>query len=107
MRGRPIKSEIRQNIIDILFYLKKGYGYEISKIYMHLFPKCTKEVIYYHLRKGVDLSEFEVVNIVSEKGQFSWGNTATKKYYRLGTEAMPRPNKRVEEYLKRNLHKDH
>ena len=34
MRGRPVKSAIRQNIIEILNFIKRGYGYEIYKIYV-------------------------------------------------------------------------
>ena len=38
-RGRPVKSQIRQNIIEILFYLKQGYGYNIAKVYNDIFPQ--------------------------------------------------------------------
>jgi hypothetical protein len=30
-KGRPIKSEIRQNMVEILKDVKKAYGYEIYK----------------------------------------------------------------------------
>ena len=53
VRGRPVKSQIRQNIIEILFYLGKGYGYQISKIYNEAIPQVTQRSVYYHLRKGV------------------------------------------------------
>jgi len=48
-RGRPVKSEIRQNIVEILFYLKRAYGYDIYKVYIKIFPKVTLRSIYYHL----------------------------------------------------------
>ena len=99
--GRPIQSDIRQNVIDILGYIGKGYGYEIFKIYMGVFPKCTIEVIYYHMKKGVTLDEFKIHKVKQEKGDFSWGPLVEKTYYSLGTKAAPRKNKRVEEYLKK------
>jgi len=100
-RGRPIKSEIRQNIIDILFHIEKGYGYEIFKIYREIFPICTLKVIYYHLKKGVDLGVFSINNVKQEKGDYSWGPVVEKTYYILGPSAKPRVNKRVSEYLKK------
>ena len=65
-RGRPVFSEIRQNIIEILFYLGKGYGYQVSKIYQKIFPACTREVIYYHLKKGVDLGEIKIKEVKND-----------------------------------------
>ncbi len=100
-RGRPVKSEIRQNIIDILNYLKKGYGYEIFRVYTSVFPKCTIEVIYYHLKKGVKLEEFRVDTVKQEKGEFSWGPIAEKIYYVLGPNAVPRKNRRVENHIRK------
>ncbi len=100
-RGRPVRSEIRQNIVDILYYMKKGYGYQIYKIYLAIFPKCTSEVIYYHLRKGAKLGEFKLSQIKQEKGNFSWGPVAEKVYYSLGPEARPRLIRRVADYLKK------
>ena len=51
-KGRPVKSEIRQNIVEILYFMKQGYGYEIYKAYVKIFPKVTMRSIYYHLKKG-------------------------------------------------------
>jgi len=99
-RGRPVRSDIRQNVVDILQYLKKGYGYQIAKIYNSIFPECTMEVIYYHLRKGVKLDEFMIEKIAKEKGNYSWGSEVEKIYYKLGSAAQPRPSKRIEEFLK-------
>jgi len=100
MRGRPSKSEIRQNITDMLFYMGKAYGYELYKKYLMIFPKCTREVIYYHLKKGVVLGEFAVAEVRQEKGDFSWGGVAEKTYYELGPNAQPRQSKRLEKALK-------
>ncbi|MBT4935331.1 hypothetical protein HOL21_04210 [Candidatus Woesearchaeota archaeon] len=99
-RGRPTHSPIRQNIIEILFYLKKGYGYQIAKIYNEIFPTVTQRSIYYHLRKGVQLKEIVVHTIEQEEGNFSWGTIVEKIYYSIGENAQPRGEKRVEVFCK-------
>ena len=98
-RGRPTKSEIRQNVVEILFFIKKAYGYEIYKVYTAIFPKITLRSIYYHLKKGVQLGEFVVERVEREKGDYSWGTEAEKTYYALGTNAKPTGNERVREYV--------
>ncbi|MBR9690777.1 hypothetical protein GOV08_03775 [Candidatus Woesearchaeota archaeon] len=100
-RGRPVYSRVRQNIVDILYFLKKGYGYQIHKIYKQIFDSVSSEVVYYHLKKGVSLEEFEVVESKDEKGHFSWGNTVKKHYYKLGQNAKPTMNKKVKKYLEK------
>jgi hypothetical protein len=98
-RGRPIKSEIRQNLIEILYFKKKAYGYELHKIYNEIFPKCTNEVVYYHLKKGTTLNQFKVEKIVTESGNYSWGTAAEKTYYMLGESAAPVLHPAVKEYF--------
>ncbi len=66
-KGRPVQSQIRQNIIEILFFLKKGYGYNIYKVYKKIFPNTTMRSIYYHLKKGTELGEFKINKIEKEK----------------------------------------
>ncbi|MFT4303018.1 MAG: hypothetical protein ACMXYG_00495 [Candidatus Woesearchaeota archaeon] len=100
-RGRPIFSEIRQNIIEILFYMQKGYGYQISKIYKQIFPSCTREVIYYHLKKGVDLGEIEIKEVKREQGDYSWGDNVQKTYYCLGPNATPKGSERVKKEIEK------
>ncbi len=100
-RGRPTQSAIRQNIVDILFFMKKGYGYDIYKAYIRIFPKPTLRVIYYHLKKGVVLGEFIVKEIKQEKGEYSWGSHAEKIYYSLGPNAKPSMNQRVKKYFEK------
>ena len=78
-RGRPVKSQIRQNIVEILYFMKKGCGYDIYKIYKEIFPSCTQRSIYYHLVKGVETKEFNVGEIKVEKGEYSWGNSVEKR----------------------------
>jgi|TARA_Y100000310_G_scaffold345431_1_gene464886 hypothetical protein len=100
-KGRPVKSEIRQNIVEILYFMKEGYGYEIYKAYVAIFPKVTMRSIYYHLRKGVDLNEFKVSKVEKEKGEYSWGPEAEKIYYGLANNAKPVGNEKVKEYFEK------
>lgn len=97
--GRPVRSQIRQNIIEILYYLGKGYGYQISKIYNEIFPEVTQRSIYYHLKIGVITNEIIMHKIEQEKGDFSWGTIVEKKYYLLGKNAKPQGNRKVKEFL--------
>ena len=95
MVGRPVGSEIRQNIIEILAVLGKAYGYQIAKIYLKIFPATTKRNIYYHLKKGVDLGEMKVFDIFNEEGEYSWGTMAEKIYYELGPKGVVKGDERV------------
>ncbi|NQV91069.1 hypothetical protein HQ489_01200 [Candidatus Woesearchaeota archaeon] len=100
-RGRPVKSEIRQNIIEILHFMGEGYGYQVAKIYNEIFPTVTQRSVYYHLRKGVQTEELEVHKVKVEKGDYSWGDTVEKIYYSLGNRAEPRGKKRVQKHLEK------
>ncbi len=98
-RGRPIRSEIRQNIIEILYFIGEEYGYQVAKIYNEIFPGVTQRSVYYHLRKGVQTEELEVHKVKVEKGDYSWGDSVEKIYYALGPQAEPQGKKRVKKYL--------
>lgn len=98
-RGRPTKSEIRQNMVEILAVKGSAYGYELAKIYNTIFPQCTRENIYYHLRKGVALGEFIIKEIKEERGEYSWGPVVEKKYYALGPQAKPQGSERVSKFF--------
>ncbi len=100
-RGRPVQSKIRQDIVEILYFMKKGYGYEIYKVYREIFPAVTMRSIYYHLKKGVETGEFRVESVKSEKGDYSWGPSAEKVYYALGKNAKPAGDKRVEKWFRK------
>ncbi len=100
LRGRPTKSQIRQNILEILFYLKKGYGYSVARIYNEIFPQVHIRSIYYHLKKGVSTGEVHLEEIKEEKGDFSWGTKVEKVYYTLGPEAKVTGNNRIAEYFR-------
>jgi hypothetical protein len=98
-RGRPIGSKVRQNMIEILYFLGSAHGYHIYKVYKQIYPKITLRAIYYHLRKGQDLEEFVVDTIHKEKGDYSWGAEAEKIYYSLGKNAKPRIDQRIKALL--------
>jgi hypothetical protein len=99
--SRPVRSQIRQNIVEILNYLGEGYGYDIYKIYREVFPHCTQKSIYYHLKKGIATKEFKIVKIEREKGDFSWGGEVEKIYYVLGENAKPKGEEKVKEFLEK------
>lgn len=89
MKGRPIGSKVRQNIIEILYFYKKLYGYEIYKIYTALFPPVSMRLIYYHLKKGIETEEFRIHKIDKKSGNFSWGEDVKNIIYELGPKAEP------------------
>lgn len=98
-RGRPKRSLIRQNIVEMLYYMKKGYGYDIYKVYVQIFPKVTMRSVYYNLRKGADTGEIIIAEVKKEKGNYSWGGEVEKIYYALGEKAIVAGNKSVKEFF--------
>ena len=86
-------------MVEILAVKGQAYGYELAKIYNAIFPQCTRENIYYHLRKGVAIGEFIVKEIKEERGEYSWGSIVEKKYYALGPQAKPQGSERVTKYF--------
>ena len=79
--------------------MAKASGYDIYKVYLQIFPKCTREVVYYHLKKGISTGEFELEEVRQEKGNFSWGSFVEKKYYKLGSSALPANDSRVKDFF--------
>ena len=73
---------IRENILKILKKSGAMHGYDIHKLYIKQFGKVTRESVYYNLRKGVELGEFEQ-EVRKESGNYSWGDSVNKKYYKL------------------------
>ncbi len=96
--ARPIKSQVRQNIVDMLFFMKRSHGYAIYKTYIAIFPKTTMRNIYYHLNKGLKTGEFKK-EIEKTKGSYSWGEEAERTFYSLGKQAKTTMNKKVKEYV--------
>ena len=98
-RGRPPKSSVRQNIVEILHYKKRAHGYEIYQHYKELFPKVTMRNVYYHLKKGLETGELKVEKIEKQAGDYSWGGEAERIYYSLGEKAAPKADARVKAYF--------
>lgn len=98
-RGRPVNSQIRQNMVEILHFMGKGYGYEIYRHYRKIFPQVTLRSIYYHLSKGVKLNIFKIATVQKEKGEYSWGGEVEKTYYELDDNAKPTAPDRVKNYF--------
>ena len=98
-RGRPVKSQIRQNVIEILHFMGEGYAYELYKVYRDVFAPVTMRSIYYHLKKGLVTEEFKLKHIKKEQGDYSWGTQAEKIYYELGPNASPLIDPKVKDYF--------
>ncbi|MBI2146854.1 hypothetical protein HYU19_00070 [Candidatus Woesearchaeota archaeon] len=101
-RGRPVRSIIRQRMVEILSFLQQAYGYEIYKVYRSVYPAVTLRSMYYHLRKGVELGEFRVEKIETTAGDYSWGSQVEKIVYTLGPMARPVMDQVVKEYLEKH-----
>lgn len=99
VRGRPIGSVVRNNIIEILYFLGSAHGYHIYKVYKNVYSPVTLRAIYYHLKKGLETEELAVADIQKEKGDFSWGTEAEKTYYKLGKRAKPKIDERLKLFL--------
>ncbi len=97
-RGRPIGSNVRQNLIEIIAFKAPACGYELHKIYCEIFPKTSRENVYYNLRQGVKLGIFNV-EIKKVEGNYSWGKFAEKIFYSLGSKAKPKGDPRVKAFF--------
>ncbi len=98
-RGRPTRSVIRQNLIEILHFMGEAYGYQLYKAYREIFAPVTLRVIYYHLKKGKALGEFEVAGVKKTSGSYSWGPEAERVFYKLGPAAKPAVLPEVREHF--------
>ena len=80
--AKQVRSSIRSRIVEVL---KEGpaYGYEIYKKYKSRYGGVSLRLIYYHLMKGEKDGLFEVKDVKSSKGDFSWGPSTRRKYYKL------------------------
>lgn len=102
-RGRPTRSTIRQNLIDILQFMGEAYGYQMYKAYKDIYAPVTLRVIYYHLMKGKSLGEFEVAGVKKTQGSYSWGPEAERIFYKLGPNAKPKAPPEVKTYFEKKL----
>lgn len=90
IRGRPRKSLIRDRMQTIVDALGVTYGYEIYKVYQDTYTSVDLRSMYYHLKKGSELDEFEEVGVQEVKGDFTWGDVSMRKCYILGPNATQR-----------------
>lgn len=100
-RGRPTFSKVRQNIVEILNLIGRGYGYQIYTIHREFYQPTTLRLIYYHLKKGVALGELEVEKIEKVKGEYSWGGETEKIFYKLGKAAKPQIDEKLKKFLEK------
>jgi len=99
-RGRPAFSPIRNNLVELLFFVGTGYGYELYKKYVQIFHNTTMRSIYYHLNKGVELGVFKVDKVEIIKGDYSWGEGVRRVVFTLGENAKPKGDTRILKRLK-------
>jgi hypothetical protein len=96
--GRKPKSQIRDDIVELLYFLKEAYGYDLYKKYCKVYDKkISMRSIYYHLNKGVELGVFNLKEVRDVKGEFSWGSGAKQVIFQLASGANPKALKEVEE----------
>lgn len=97
--GRPAKSIVRDRLAEMLFIVGKITAYDAHKHYVQIFSGITQRNVYYQLRRGVDLGEFEISDVIDEKGEYSWGSTSRKVYFGLSKNASPQFNKQIKDYF--------
>ena len=98
--GRKPSSQIRDNLVELLFFMREAYGYELYKKYKGVFPeRISMRSVYYHLTKGVDLNIFNIKEIQEVKGEYSWGDGTKRVIFTLGPAAKPRQLKEVHSRL--------
>lgn len=79
--ARKIDKELMETILSTLSSGEKT-GYEIFKEIKKKGGKVSSRLVYHYLYLA--LKEGKVtVETKNELGNFSWGNTVNKKYYRL------------------------
>ena len=100
MKGRPFKSNTRQNIEKILATMGMGYGYLVYKIYRKAYEKTSLRNIYYHLHTGVKLGEFIEIGSEEGKGDYTWGGKTERKIYTRGPNASQEKDPKAEEVMK-------
>ncbi len=100
MRGRPTFSPIRNNLVELIYFMGSSYGYDIYKKYIEIFPKTTMRSIYYHLNKGSKLGVFVVSKVEEVKGDYSWGIGVRRVNFKLGPNAQPKKDLMILKKLK-------
>ena len=101
-RGRKVGSLIRDQLVELIYYLGKGYGYELYKLYTKVWGAVTLRSIYYHLNKGSELEIFKINEIEEVNGNYSWGLKAKRIIYSLGPNAHPKGDIKIKQKLSKN-----
>ena len=74
----------------------------MHKIYLGIVPSVSQRLIDYHRKKGADTKELVVKQYRSEKGNYSWGETAEKVYYSIGkVNQNVKVSKKVQSYFEK------
>ena len=79
--ARKIDNELMEEILSELSSGEKT-GYEIFKEIKKKGRKVSSRLVYHYLYLALKEDKISV-ETKNELGNFSWGNTANKKYYRL------------------------
>lgn len=88
--GAHIGNEVRRNLAELLEVAGTAYGYELYKLYRKSHGPVSLRLIYYHLAKGCTEGIFQVKEVKSSEGGYSWGKQAERVYYELGPAATSR-----------------
>lgn len=99
--GRPSISIVRNRLVEILFIVGEDTAYNLHKHYISIFSPVSQRNVYYQLQKGKYMDIFEIKEIKIEKGEYSWGETARKVYYKNAKQAKPHIDKLVIEYFEK------
>jgi len=100
-RGRSLGSPIRDNLIELLYFLGPSYGYDLYKKYKKIWGNVSLRSIYHHLAKGIDLGIFEIDGIQKVEGKYSWGTGVQRTLYKLSSNAQPKKDPAVKAALEK------
>ena len=104
-RGRPIKSSIRDNLAELLFFLGPCYGYDLYKQYKKACGQVSLRSIYHHLKKGQELGIFEPSSVEKKRGNFSWGSVVERRLFSLTKKARPKGDLKIKNALEKAKNK--
>ena len=98
-RGRVIGSTVRDNLVDLLYFLGEDYGYSLYKKYRQVFGQVNRRLVYYHLKKGMELGLFKISKVEEVTGEYSWGTGVQRIKYSLDAKAQPKADLKIKEKL--------
>jgi len=98
-RGREVGSQIRDNLIELLYFIGESYGYDLYKVYLKVYGRVSLRSVYYHLNKGKELGEFKVSGVKIIEGDYSWGTGVKRILYSLGDNARPKASVEIKQKI--------